>query len=274
MSHNSEQKKFQAEFSAKEYLQNYYEEPDLAMVETYVTQAKPASETMRIMMFLDTTCKPCISAVFDAKEVEVLELGGGPTLYQLMNVVDEVKEIHFTDYVEGNLDEVRAWKNKDSSAFSWKKFSRAALMIKKDITNITDAEIESLEEELRNKITEIKHCDIFKEDLGIAKKSYNIINTHFVAESATSSKDQWQIALNNIYNKLNDKGLLFMSALRGAKETYKVLDKQFPAVELYETDLKTGLENAGFHVIRISSIHSEDRSNEYEGFMFVVAQKK
>lgn len=274
MSHESDQEKFKAEFSAKEYLQNYYAEADLAMVSKYVTEKTAAAETMRIMMWLDTVCSPLIQAVFGKEKATVLELGGGPTLYQLMNIVNEAKEIYFTDYVEDNLNEIRAWKNNDSSAFDWKNFLKAALMIRTDTTDISDGMIEKLEEELRRKITKVEHCDIFQENLGVADETFDVINTHFVAESATSSKEQWEVALKNMYRKLNVNGLLFMSALRGAKSSYKVLERSFPAVELYEKDIETGLINAGFHIIRISSIHTEDKSNNYEGFMFVVAQKK
>lgn len=274
MSHDSDQKKFQAEFSAKEYLQNYYAKADLMMVHKYVVERTAAAETMRIMMWLDNVCSPLIRAFFGKEKATVLELGGGPTLYQLMNIADEVKEIYFTDYVEDNLNEIRAWKNNESSAFNWKNFFKAALMIKNDTIHISDEETESLEKQLRHKITKIENCDIFQKDLGITEKSFDVVNTHFVAESATSSKDQWEIALKNIYHKLNNGGLLFMSALRGAKSSYKVLEKSFPAVELYENDMEVGLKNAGFHIIRVSAIHTEDKSNNYEGFMFVVAQKK
>lgn len=229
---------------------------------------------MRIMMFLDAVCSPLIRAFFGKENATVLELGGGPTLYQLMNIADEVKEIHFTDYVEDNLNEIRAWKNNESPAFDWNNFFKAALMIKNDTIHVGEEKVELLESELRNKIKKIEHCDIFQKDLGVAKESFDIVNTHFVAESATSSKDQWEAALKNIYHKLGVNGLLFMSALRGAKSSYKVLEKSFPAVELYENDMEVGLKNAGFHIIRVSSIHTEDKSNNYEGFMFVVAQKK
>ena len=91
MSHDSDQKKFQAEFSAKEYLQNYYAKADLMMVHKYVVERTAAAETMRIMMWLDNVCSPLIPAFFCKEKATILELGGGPTLYQLMNIADEVK---------------------------------------------------------------------------------------------------------------------------------------------------------------------------------------
>ncbi|MBI4122088.1 MAG: hypothetical protein HY461_02045 [Parcubacteria group bacterium] len=274
MAHLTDQQKFQTDFHAKEYLKNYYAKADLMMVHKYVVERSAAAETMRIMMFLNAACSPLIRAFFGQEKAVVLELGGGPTLYQLMNIASEVKEIHFTDYVDDNLDEIRAWKNKRSGAFNWKDFFKAALMIQNDTIHVTDQEIAGLERELRRKITTIGACDIFQKGLGVRKRSFDIINTHFVADSATTSKNQWRAALKHMHDKLNRKGLLFMSALRGAKSSYKVLDKTFPAVELYEKDMEAGLKQAGFDLIRVSSIHTEDTSNHYEGFMFVVAQKK
>lgn len=273
MSHDADQEKFENEFAAREYLKNYYAQADLNVVSAYVVQKTPAAETMRIMMFLDMVCAPLIRATFGQEKASLLELGGGPTLYQLMNIVDEVRQVHFTDYVEDNLREVRLWQARDANAYDWRGFIKAALMIRKDVADVSDDEIGALEDSLRKKLISIGHCDIFKSDLGVGESKYDIINTHFVAESATSSKEQWVQALKNMSGKLNQNGLLFMSALRGAKGSYKVLDKEFPAVELYEEDVERALKEAGFSVIRISAIHTEDTENNYEGFMFIAAQK-
>lgn len=273
MSHTTDQKKFAREFHARNYLQNYYPTADLQMVRKYVVEKTAAAETMRIMMFLDMVCAPLIRAVFGKENVVMLELGGGPTLYQLMNTIDEVKEIHFTDFVEDNLREIRLWKKRESGAYDWRNFFEAALMIHKDTPQVSDKEIENLENNLRGKITHIGHCDIFQNDLGIGALDYDVISTHFVAESSTTSKEDWAKALKNMHGKLKPKGLLFMSALRGAKNSYKVLNDEFPAVELYESDMEIGLQEAGFSIIRISSIQTEDKSNNYDGFMFIAAQK-
>lgn len=139
---------------------------------------------------------------------------------------------------------------------------------------VMKGEVRKLETLLRDKITRIARCDIFLESLGIAKRNYDIINTHFVAESATSSKSAWQSAIRNISLKLSEKGLLFMSALLGAKGSYKVLGRQFPAVEIYENDIRAELKKNSFHRIKVSSMRTEDLENNYKGFMFITAEKK
>ncbi len=273
MSHKSDQKKFQEEFRGSEYIQNYISRVDFSMVKRYVIEKTASDEAMRIMMFLNEVCQPLISSNFKNKP-SVLELGGGPTIYQLMNIAEDIKSVYFTDFVEDNLDEIRKWKEGSKKAFNWKPYFKAALMLKNDTDKISETQIRKLEQTLRNKINKIGYCDVFKKNLGIAgNEKFDIINTHFVAESATKSKSKWSQAINNMYSKLNNGGLIFMSALRGAKGYYGVLSKKFPAVELYEDDVKKAMKNAKFELIRIFSIHTEARGMDYEGFMFIIAKK-
>ena len=65
-----------------------------------------------------------------------------------------------------------------------------------------------------------------------------------------------------------------MSALLGAGGSYRVLGKKFPAVEIYESDIRRELEANGLRKIKISVMRTEDLENNYKGFIFVVASKK
>ncbi len=265
--------RFQNEFKAQDYLQTYYREPDFELIKKYVVKNDVSSETMRIMIFLESVGRTAIRMAFGDKKPNVLELGGGPTLYQLMNIIDDVQEIHFTDFVQDNLNQIISWKNNNERFFRWGKFLKASLMIKNDRINISQEEINKLENDLRKKINKVSSCDVFKNNLGLGQKKYDIISTHFVAESATSSKSEWKKAIRNIYEKINPGGLLLMSALRGANGCYRVLEKRFPAVCIDENDMEIVLKSVGFRIIRLSTINTEDRSNEYKGFILLVAQK-
>lgn len=113
-----EKKYFKERFKAAEYLKNYYAHIDAAMVQRYVVQKTAASETARIMIHMAEVAVPEIKSVFGDRKPTVLELGGGPTLYQLFSIADTVKEIHFTDYTEDNLREVRKWVHREGGGFS------------------------------------------------------------------------------------------------------------------------------------------------------------
>ncbi|OHA11135.1 MAG: hypothetical protein A3H71_02780 [Candidatus Sungbacteria bacterium RIFCSPLOWO2_02_FULL_48_13b] len=198
---------FNSSFEAREYLKNYYVHIDSAMIRKYVLQRSAASETARIMIHLAEAAVPEIRSMFNSPPV-ILELGGGPTLYQLFGICDVAKEIHFTDFLEDNLREIRKWLQKSKGAFDWSQYAATAIMLQRDDAKANSKEIFRLEDHLRKKITKVAHCDIFLPDLGIRRKSYDVINTHFVAESATSSKQAWKRAIGNICRKLSSGGCL------------------------------------------------------------------
>lgn len=274
MSLQKEKQYFEKSFKSREYLKNYYADLDVGLIERYVRQKNPESETARVMIFLAEEAVPAVRSFFGKKRKNLLELGGGPTLYQLFSLAEVVDEIHFTDYVEDNLEEIRKWLRGERNAFNWKPYAKAALMLKNDRTTVRLSEIQKLENLLVKKITKVGYCDIFQKDLGVEQRQYNVINTHFVAESATSSKAAWRSAIRNISNKLSRPGLLIMSALLRAKGSYKVLGRRFPAVELYEEDVRRELTKNGFKEVRIASMKTEDFSNNYRGFMFVIGEKQ
>ena len=135
MSLQKEKRYFEKSFKAKEYLKNYYTDLDVGLIEKYVSQKRPESETARIMIFLAEEAIPAVRSFFDKKRNTLLELGGGPTLYQLFSLAEVVDEIHFTDYVDDNLHEVRKWLEKERGAFNWRPYAKAALMLRKDIND-------------------------------------------------------------------------------------------------------------------------------------------
>lgn len=274
MTLKEEKKYYEESFKAKEYLKEYFAKCDISTVQKYVLQKLVATENVRIMMHLAEVGVPEIKSIFEGRFTVLLELGGGPTLYQLFNVAEVVSEVHFTDYVEDNLREIRRWLKKERGAFNWLLYAKVALMLKKDSPNVSEREVKKLENLLRRKITKVSKCDVFKENLGIRRKSYDIISTHFVAEGATSLKSAWRRAIKNICTKISPRGLLIMSVILGARGSYRVLKKRFPVVELYENDLYRELKKNGFWKVKISPMITENPRSDYKGFMFVTAEKK
>ena len=50
----------------------------------------------------------------------LLEVGGGPTIYQFISAQDRVGSIYFTDYLESNLEEIKLLK--ENNGFCWDPF--------------------------------------------------------------------------------------------------------------------------------------------------------
>ncbi|CAF2070308.1 unnamed protein product [Rotaria magnacalcarata] len=221
------EKDFQ-KFSARTYLEEYYSE----------------------IQNEDKHHLRCLAKVYgDVKDGStLLEFGGGPTLYQLMSAAPKVKEIHFSDYLEVNLAEVRNWVNRCSSAFNWNKITETALEAE-GITATPEA-INAREELLRGKITKFLHCDAHRKyPLGINDNDdavqYDIVNCHFVAESISDTFHDWKSAFENICRCVKPGGKLVMAAMKRAI-AWKNGDKKFLAVGITEQDVTNVLAENGF----------------------------
>uniref|UniRef100_A0A8C2VVI0 Nicotinamide N-methyltransferase n=1 Tax=Chinchilla lanigera TaxID=34839 RepID=A0A8C2VVI0_CHILA len=49
----------------------------------------------------------------------LIDIGSGPTIYQLLSACDSFKEIITTDYLDQNLQELEKWLKKEPGAFDW-----------------------------------------------------------------------------------------------------------------------------------------------------------
>jgi hypothetical protein len=178
-------------------------------------------------------------------DLTLLEFGGGPTLYQLMSAAAKVKEIHFSDYLESNLVEVRKWVNRDSNAFNWNNVTATALQAE-GITPTPDA-INAREETLREKLTKFLPCNAFQEYPlgGDAVVQYDIVNTHFVAESITDSRNERKQIFAKICSYVKSGGKLVMAAMKCCT-AWKNGPKKFPATYITESDIVELLTANGF----------------------------
>lgn len=213
-------------------------------------------------------------------DFQLLELGGGPTIYQLITASKHAKEIHFSDHLDVNLDEVKLWRENGQKAFDWKSFFREALILEGE-TDIDDNKIEEREEILRSKITKFLSCDAFQANpLGENRtKRYDVVSVNFVAESITDNHKAWKSILKNICSLIKHNGYLVMTAIKGA-DYYHVGDKLFPAVKITEEHIAIALRELGFRedLLCMSSIEAEHakekgkKSQGYDGMIFLRAQ--
>lgn len=254
------QKTFDA-FISKHYLNEYY--------------ARIGLENRSLLEFFVEAYKD-ISPNF-----KLLELGGGPTIYQLITASKHAKEIHFSDHVDANLDEVRGWKKNKQGAFNWRNFFREAIILEGE-TDINDNKVKEREKILRKKITKFLHCDVFQTNpLGENyRKRYDVVSVNFVAESITDNHRTWKEVLKNICSLIKHDGYLIMTAIKGANY-YHVGDKLFPAVKITEKHINTVLQELGFRedLLLMRSVEAEHIKKRgknfkgYDGMIFIRAKE-
>lgn len=244
-----------AEFDPNAYLDEYY--------------GDIGSENLELLRFL-------AEAYQDVTPGSVmLDFGGGPTIYPLISAVHQVAEIHFSDYLEANLGEVRKWIAGDPRAFDWNAFIAQALEIEVGRTPSAD-EIETRAREIRKRVTRLMRCDASRQPpIEGEHRPYDVVLTNFCAESATCDQWEWLSFMMNILSLLKPGGRLIMSALKGATR-YSVGARSFPAVDIAEQDLVDLLEEAGFDgkSIEIRSVAPDRPTRDYAGLMLATARKK
>lgn len=240
-------------FSPRDYLREYY--------------ADVGAENLAILRFLMRSLRAI------SPDSVLLEFGGGPTVYTLIAASTYANEIHFCDYLESNLEEVRKWLCKDHSAFNWTQFIKTTLVLEgKDYSFHS---VTKREDEVRARVKRIMRCDANRRyPIDQTACQYDVLVTNFCAESATTDRRQWNRFVRNITSLIKPGGQIIMSALKGA-DSYAVGQEVFPAVHIMEEDLIEALCEAGFveDTIRMECVSADRPSRHYQGLMFTTAIK-
>ncbi len=204
----------------------------------------------------------------------MLDFGGGPTIFPLIAAANRVREIHFCDYLDANLKEVRRWLNNEPSAFDWREFIRVTLSLESP-GNCTGQAVFQRETSIRQRVTRTFTCDANHPQPIAEPRAYDILVSSFCAESATDNLAQWRRFFRNIISLLKPSGYLILSALKGAT-CYSVGEKLFPAVSIRENDLTQTLIEEGFdpQSIVLESIPADRPWRRYEGLMVAMAKKR
>lgn len=245
---------YKTEFHPRKYLNEYYDHI--------------GDENSVLLKFLSRAYRHIFSQLPAAK---VLEVGGGPTLYQLISLSQYPVEIHFSEYSEANLREVKKWLEKHPRKFPWRKYIRFVHDHEKQQSHLK--QLTHREQHLRNKVTKLLSIDLKKNppfDLD-PTIHYDIVSTHFVAESITPHKDIWRSNIETIVNLTTN--YLVMSAIIEAN-MYQVHTTSFYATPITIQDLQTELQIHGFTIIMDDFVSAEKpESQGYKGLYMVCAQK-
>ena len=212
---------------------------------------------------------------WDNSNAILLELGGGPCIYDFISAAPYVAEIYHSDYIKNCCDEVLLWRNRDSNAYDWSPYFRYVVNIlegKSDPNAVAEREMK-LRCTLRNSFTcNIKQSPIVPGFL----KCPNIICANFCLETSLSSKDRYNAALKEIFEMLEPKGFFVMLFSLGCT-WYTFNGTKFSCIYLNTRDVEDALKKVGFVVRFMESrekpFSGRNISNDTTGQAFVVAQK-
>ncbi|XP_005994093.1 phenylethanolamine N-methyltransferase [Latimeria chalumnae] len=182
-------------FNPKAYLQNNYMPP----------RANFSSEDFAVPWKLR-----CLAEAFGTGKIQghtLMDIGSGPTIYQLLSACAHFDEIIMTDYLEVNREEIRKWLRADSDIFDWSPFIKHVCSIEGKGEHWTEKE-----KRLREKVKRVIPIDIHQQNPlhpSILEPVDGLISS-FCLEACSPDKESFEKALKNITGLLKPGGYFLM----------------------------------------------------------------
>lgn len=219
---------YDEKFRARDYLNQYFQVVDQ-------TNANLLKFVMQVMQREDIS------------GTKVINFGCGPCIDTIISIAPSCAEIHMSDYLDSNLQEIREWLAHAPDAFNWDHFVRSSLQLEAELAQTaTDISAEHIAERnaiIRQKITQLMTGDAKQaQPLGAAgHQQYDVLVMFFCLEAAAADFAEWQRMVQNVMSLLKPNGLIIwvMTALQ--TEGYQVGTETFQVIPLKEADIKTAL---------------------------------
>lgn len=249
---------YEKEFNPKEYLSTYY-----------AFDSGPGAEN-EILKFNLEKLFQTFSAGGIRGEV-LIDIGSGPTIYQLLSACEAFQEIIATDYTPQNLRELEKWLKKEPGAYDWSPAVQYVCELEGDRSKWQEKEAK-----LRRTVTRVLKCDVTKSPpLGSAQVPLaDCVLTLLAMECACPDVETYRAALKRLVGLLKPGGHL-VTTVTLRFQHYTVGPKKFSGLYLEKETVEKAVQDAGCQVLRCDcrSLNYSQAFCRHEGICFVVARK-
>ncbi|XP_044530315.1 phenylethanolamine N-methyltransferase [Gracilinanus agilis] len=220
----------------------------------------------------------CLAETFATGEVtghSLIDIGSGPTVYQLLSACAHFEDITMTDFLEVNRQELGVWLRQDPGAFDWSHYSQHVCLI--------EGKGESWQEkerQLRSKVKRVLPIDVHQpQPMGPGSPAplpTDALVSTFCLEAVSPDHASFQRALDNITTLLRPGGhLLLIGALE--ESWYLAGEARLSVVPVQEGDVREALSRSGYQVRDFQTYsmpaHLQTGVDDVKGIFFVWAQK-
>ena len=184
--------------------------------------------------------------------LKVLEFGTGPIIIYEISTALYASEIVLSEYTEKNRRALKKWLDGDPDALKWSPFFEYVVQ---ELEGKSKKEVALREEKLRQVVKAVIPCDIHS-DTPVESAyhgPYDVVITCQCLECACNSIEEFSRAVSKLATLVKPGGKLVIVALEGAGDTffYMVGDEKFIAISIREENVRTILQQEGFHDITI-----------------------
>ncbi|NXI49427.1 NNMT methyltransferase, partial [Chloroceryle aenea] len=174
----------------------------------------------------------------------LIDVGCGPTIYQLLSACERFQEIIALDYTDRNRQELEKWLRNEAGAFNWRPVVQYVCELEGDREKWGEKE-----EKLRKKVRQVLKCDVTKANpvAPVVLPPADCLLSTLCLEAACKDLATFRSALRNIGALVKPGGHLVMVTV--LRETYYSFNKQvFSCLYLERKEVEEAVEGAGFDV--------------------------
>ncbi|XP_077161958.1 nicotinamide N-methyltransferase-like [Paroedura picta] len=252
----TEKDSYAQHFSPKDYMERYY-------------SFHPGQEDKKLAFSLKTLHKAFHSG--GLKGDTLIDIGSGPSIYQLLSACECFQEIIATDYTDQNREEMQRWLRKEPGAFDWSPVVKYVCELEGDREKWAQKE-----EKLRRAIKQVLKCDVTQPNplAPVSLPPADCLLSTMCLEAACKDLPTYRSAMKNISSLLKPNGhLVLFAMLKGT--WYTVGQHRFSDLYLDLKSVEEALEEADFDIewLEMASMKSPRASYDGQKVCLLVAQK-
>lgn len=198
------------------------------------------------------------------------EAGSGPAVHHLFALEKYSDAIYLSDYIPGNLEEIRKWVRADEGAHNWEPFVQKILMA--EGVEPTEEALKTRAQAVRSKIAGYYPLDLKDPTLDMRVYRAPFVTSYFVADSATGDKDVFVEMTKNAFS-IVESGGLFVAAYLGGCSQYKVGEQWVVSADIQQADIERAFRECGAVNVRIERFETPTLADEGFNHIFTVTAK-
>ncbi|XP_017523935.2 nicotinamide N-methyltransferase isoform X3 [Manis javanica] len=201
----------------------------------------------------------------------LIDIGSGPTIYQLLSACESFKEIIVSDYSERNLQELEKWLKKEPGAFDWSPVVAYVCELEGNRVKVPEKE-----EKLRQAVKQVLKCDVTQSrPLGsVSLPLADCVLSTLCLDAACPDLPTYRAALRYLGSLLKPEGfLVVVDALKSS--FYMVGEQRFSSLVLGREEIEAAMKEAGYSIEQFEVLpqgYSSTICNN-EGLFILVGRK-
>ncbi|XP_065711564.1 nicotinamide N-methyltransferase [Patagioenas fasciata] len=222
---------YERSFNPRDYLSEYYRLSD--------GQGRPNAFLMQNLRSLAK-----VFALEGLGGDTLLDVGCGPTIYQLLSACERFQEIVAMDYTPQNRRELESWLRNEPGAFDWRPVVQYVCELEGDRGKWAEKE-----EKLRGKVKRVLKCNVTKANPAapVSLPPADCVLSTYCLEAACPDLPAFRCALRSIGGLARPGGHLVLLTSLGTTY-YGIGEQVFSCLRLEEAAVLEAVEGAGFEV--------------------------